>query len=63
MSNTSYRICITGNIGSGKTTIARNLCYKYSIPILNTDLEARKIMESNPDVISKVKKNIRRRML
>ena len=39
-------IGLTGGIGSGKTTVA-NLISSFGIPVYITDLEARKLMESD----------------
>lgn len=39
-------IGLTGGIGSGKTTVAQELA-TYGIPVYFTDLEAKKLMQSN----------------
>lgn len=48
------KIGLTGGIGSGKTTISEKF-KELKIPVLNTDLLAREIMESNETIISSVK--------
>jgi dephospho-CoA kinase len=49
------KIGLTGGIGSGKTTVSIKFMEK-GIPVLNTDLLAREIMESNETIISSMKK-------
>lgn len=51
----SLEIGITGNIGSGKTIISR-LFQLLGIPVYNADDESKKLLEKDPDVISRVKK-------
>ena len=45
------KLGLTGGIGSGKTTIAKKFIER-GIPVLNTDLLARDLMESNETIIS-----------
>lgn len=45
---------LTGGIGSGKTTVAK-LFYKLGVPVYVTDIEAKKIMVANKDLIKEVK--------
>lgn len=45
---------ITGGIGSGKTTVAKHF-EKLGFPLYNSDLEARNIQNSNPEVIHQIK--------
>lgn len=49
-------IGITGSIGMGKTTIASMLKF-YNIPIHDSDLEVKKMIENNSLVLKKIKKN------
>ena len=48
------RVGILGDIGSGKSFIAKNFGY----PIFNADYEISKIYEKNKDVYQKLKKKI-----
>ena len=43
----SLRIGLTGGIGSGKSTVA-GIFKVLGIPVFDADLEAKKIMETNP---------------
>lgn len=45
------KLGLTGGIGSGKTTIAKKFIER-GIPVLNTDLLARDLMESNETIMS-----------
>lgn len=45
---------LTGGIGSGKTTVAK-LFYKLGVPIYVTDIEAKKLMVTNKDLIEEIK--------
>ena len=45
------KLGLTGGIGSGKTTIAKKFIER-GIPVLNTELLARDLMESNETIIS-----------
>lgn len=49
-------ICITGGIGSGKSTIAKHI-EKQGYKVYNSDLEAKKITESH-EVLMAIRKNI-----
>lgn len=46
---------LTGGIGSGKTTVA-NFFKELGVPVYIADDEAKKLMNSDPDVQNKVKK-------
>lgn len=43
------KVGLTGGIGSGKTTVAR-MFSDLGVPIYNSDEEAKRLMEENPDV-------------
>lgn len=45
------KVGVTGGIGSGKTSVCRVFTV-LGIPVFSADLEARSIMDTNPDVIS-----------
>lgn len=47
-------IGLTGGIGSGKSAIARGL-YQMGYTIYDTDSQAKRIIEHNPDVIAQIK--------
>ena len=47
-------IGLTGGIGSGKTTIAK-LFYKLGIPVYVSDIEAKKMMVSDANLITEIK--------
>lgn len=47
-------IGLTGGIGSGKSAIARGL-YQMGYTIYDTDSQAKRIMEQDPDVIAQIK--------
>lgn len=47
-------IGLTGGIGSGKSAIARGL-YQMGYTIYDTDSQAKRIMEQDPNVISRIK--------
>ena len=49
------KVGVTGNIGSGKSLVCE-MFKDYGIPIYNADLETRKLMESNEEIISLIKK-------
>ena len=51
------KIGVTGGIGSGKTTICR-IFEIIGIPIFYADIEAKKIMSANKEIISDIKKEI-----
>jgi len=48
------KIGITGSIGCGKSEVCR-LLEKKGIPIIRADLIARKMINSNPEIISQIK--------
>lgn len=48
------KIGLTGGIGSGKTYIA-NIFIKLGIPVFNSDLYAKKLMNQNHDLIESLK--------
>lgn len=50
----TYRIGITGGIGSGKTTIA-DIFDTLGIPTYNADNQAKKLMNTDADLIIKIK--------
>jgi dephospho-CoA kinase len=50
---TVYKLGITGGIGSGKTSVCR-VFNVLGIPVFSTDPEARKIMESDPEIINRI---------
>lgn len=50
-------IGITGSIGMGKSTIASMLKF-FGIPIHDSDLEVKGLIETNPLVLKKIKKNL-----
>ena len=49
------KIGITGGIGSGKTTVCK-IFSRLGVPVFYADEEARKILELDPEVVRKVKK-------
>ena len=49
-------IGITGSIGMGKSTIASMLKF-FGIPIHDSDLEVKELIETNSLVLKKIKKN------
>ncbi len=49
------KVGITGNIGCGKTMIC-DMFKVYGIPVYNADIEAKKLMETNPEIIRLVTK-------
>lgn len=49
------KLGITGGIGSGKTTVCR-VFNVLGIPVFSADVEARKIMDSDSEIIEKVRK-------
>ena len=49
----SLRIGLTGGIGSGKSTVAK-IIKSLGIPVFNSDLEAKIIINSNDDVIKSI---------
>lgn len=48
-----YIVGITGGIGSGKTILS-NIFKKKNIPVYNSDISAKKIMENIPDLKIKI---------
>ena len=51
--NKPIKIGVTGGIGSGKTTACK-MFEKLGIPVYYSDDKVRNIMNTNPEVISKV---------
>lgn len=49
------RIGLTGGIGSGKSTVAR-IFEVLGIPVYYADVEAKRLMESDPDLIAGIEK-------
>ena len=47
------KVGVTGNIGSGKSLVC-DLFNRFGIPIYNADVETRKLMETNVDIIQQV---------
>ena len=50
----SKRVGLTGGIGSGKTTVGQMFA-KLGVPIYNSDIEAKILMESSIEVINAIK--------
>ena len=48
-------IGLTGGIGSGKSTVAK-MFENLGVPIYNADVEAKRIMEDQPEVVNKLRK-------
>jgi dephospho-CoA kinase len=48
------KLGVTGGIGSGKTSVCR-VFNVLGVPVFSADEEARKIMDSDPEIIEKVK--------
>lgn len=53
--NKPILIGVTGGIGSGKSTIAK-IFNQLGVPIFNSDVEAKKIVNTNKEVITAIKK-------
>jgi dephospho-CoA kinase len=51
-----FRVLVTGSIGAGKTTACK-MFGELGVPVFYSDLAAKKIMDSNKEVINKVKLN------
>ncbi len=51
-----YKVLITGGIGVGKTTVCK-LFEQLGVPVFYSDLQAKKITNSNQRVISEIKKH------
>ncbi len=49
----ALKVGVTGGIGSGKTTVCRVFAV-LGIPVFSTDIEARKIMESDREIMQKI---------
>lgn len=49
-----FKVLVTGTIGSGKSTACK-LFEELAVPVYYSDLQAKKIMDSNPIVIMKIK--------
>lgn len=47
------KIGVTGGIGSGKTTVCR-IFGALGVPVYNSDLNARKLMDTDPEIINQV---------
>ncbi|MGE0561146.1 MAG: dephospho-CoA kinase [Flavobacteriales bacterium] len=52
--NTPILIGLTGGIGSGKSTVAK-IFQSFGIKVYNSDVEAKKIINTDIDVINKIK--------
>ncbi|MEK6828867.1 MAG: dephospho-CoA kinase [Nanoarchaeota archaeon] len=50
-----FKVLITGSIGSGKSTACKLFGEMFGIPVFCSDLQSRKIVNSNKDVIKKIK--------
>ena len=48
------KVGITGGIGSGKSTVCR-LFSLLGVPVYDSDTEARRLMNTNPAVIGKIR--------
>ena len=46
-------VCLTGGIGSGKTTVS-NIFFSLGVPVYISDIEARKLMESSKEIRKKI---------
>lgn len=53
-SKTFLKIGLTGGIGSGKTTVSK-IIEALGFPVFYSDLEAKKLMTNNPNVVAAVK--------
>ncbi|HVN58780.1 MAG TPA: dephospho-CoA kinase [Bacteroidales bacterium] len=53
MNKYGMKIGVTGGIGSGKTTVCR-IFSALGIPVFAADIDARNVMETEPEVIEKV---------
>lgn len=47
------KIGVTGGIGSGKTTVCR-IFEMLGVPVYNSDIEARRITDNDPEVIGRI---------
>lgn len=52
--NSPVQVGITGGIGSGKTTVC-GVFKLLGVPVYNSDLQARKLMEESDELVQKVK--------
>jgi dephospho-CoA kinase len=48
-----YIVAITGGIGSGKST-AVDMFRQYHVPVIDTDVIARQLVDSDPEVLKKI---------
>ena len=51
------KIGVTGGIGSGKSVVC-TIFKQLGIPIFNADIEAKRIMVSNQNVVNQIKLNL-----
>lgn len=49
----SFKVAVTGGIGSGKSTVCKAL-RAFGYPVYDTDIQARRLMNSDGDVIAAV---------
>jgi dephospho-CoA kinase len=49
----SYKLGVTGGIGSGKSTVCKVFC-TLGIPLFSSDPEAQKIMNTDSEIIKKI---------
>ena len=53
MNNEPKLIGLTGGIGSGKSTVSK-IFKSLGVPVFNSDLEAKKIINTNPNVVKAI---------
>jgi dephospho-CoA kinase len=51
----SLKVGITGGIGAGKSVVSK-IFQTLGIPVFNADIEAKRLMNENPDLIVEIKK-------